>query len=596
METALRSGEHVEWMPAPFVRRFLALVTRFLVAFARRSQTTRSLLAFARRSPTARLAVMYARRSWDARRIARSGLFDLKWYQGYVGTGKVLQLSPKEAIAHYISTGVPRGLNPNPLFDTNWYLRKYPDVASAGVNPLVHFIRCGAREMRNPSEQFNTAWYKETYPEVVAAGFNPLAHFLRYGEKEGRFPRRVAANPNYARRLSCIKNRILPSDGECSQKRAFALRSLREAALDLGWTEKKMGAPPAYSFHDELRVKVARETPKQLAFPSDPFMISASKVVVVGRTRHLIIDDKTVVSDEIEHFFDDMDVVFKGSAGTRSGKRQVTIDLIRGPGNIIEQGIHLLHEYAHNYFHVVTEILPRLVLVNSMSCAADIPLLLDEGLEKNFRGMIEMLGQGRDALYLDAGKAYTVGKLKFPCDVSSVQDIYSRPRRAHETVLHIGLIRQAVEQILSSSGFARPSPRRRRFYLRRGARYRALLNEAEIEEQLVDWGFELLSTDGLSINAQIRLFREAEVIIAPTGAALTNIVWCQQGTPVVVLASNHPAMPTEIWTQLGMVSRCSVEALHGPRAFNNTGPFDMHDDYRVPLEEVAGRVAALGYC
>jgi capsular polysaccharide biosynthesis protein len=304
----------------------------------------------------------------------------------------------------------------------------------------------------------------------------------------------------------------------------------------------------------ELRAKVTRETPNQLAFPSDPFIVSASEVVVLGKTRHLILDDRTIVSDEIEHFFDDPDVALKGKAGTRSGERRVTIDLIRGPGNIIDQGIHLLHEYAHYYFHVVTEILPRVVLVNSVTCSEELPLLLDGELEKNFRDMIEILGGGRDAPYLDAGKAYTVGKLEFPSDVSSIQDINSRPRRAHETVLHIGLIRHAVEQILSSGGFAEPPLRHRRFYLRRGSRYRALLNEIEIEERLADWGFELLSPDGLSIHTQIRLFREAEIIVAPTGAALTNIVWCQPDTPVIVLASDHPAMPTEIWTQFGMVS------------------------------------------
>jgi hypothetical protein len=36
------------------------------------------------------------------------------------------------------------------LFDSAWYLEKYPDVKSAGVDPAEHYVRYGAREGRLP--------------------------------------------------------------------------------------------------------------------------------------------------------------------------------------------------------------------------------------------------------------------------------------------------------------------------------------------------------------------------------------------------------------------------------------------------------------
>jgi capsular polysaccharide biosynthesis protein len=522
--------------------------------------------------------------SREHRRIARSGLFDLTWYKEQLGADAHWQLSLKRAVLHYLSTGAQQGLDPNPFFDTDWYLRINPDVARSGINPLAHFLEWGAREKRNPSEYFDVGLYEKSYPEVAIAGINPLAHFLQRGKAEGR-----------SRRLRSIKSRILPSDGRRSQKQCFGVRSVRGVAADWGWKIRASDAPPAYSFHPDLYAKVAAETPDQLAFPPAPFILSAVDVVVIGKTRHLIGENQTLVHDEIEHFFDQPDVALKGDAIARTGDREVTITLLRGPGNIIESGIHLMHEAADNYFHVITEILPRLVLVNSMSCAPDLPLLLDNDLQKTCRDLIQTLAPDRHALYLEKSKTYTVGRLEFPSDASSVQDIYARPRRAHETVLHIGLIRQAVEQILSRTGFLEIPPLRRRLYVRRGSRYRALLNEAEVEEKLASWGFELLSPEGLSIKTQIGLFREAEVVVAPTGAALSNMVWCQRGTPVLVLAANHQAMPVEVWKQLAQVSGCQVQVLQGPRAFNNTGAFDLHDDYTVALEDVADRVAALRY-
>lgn len=46
-------------------------------------------------------------------------------------------------------------LKQNELFDENWYLDAYPDVASAGVDPLQHFVLHGAAEGRDPNPVFS---------------------------------------------------------------------------------------------------------------------------------------------------------------------------------------------------------------------------------------------------------------------------------------------------------------------------------------------------------------------------------------------------------------------------------------------------------
>ena len=34
-------------------------------------------------------------------------------------------------------------MKPHPLFDTDWYLQQNPDVAAAGMNPLLHYMQHG---------------------------------------------------------------------------------------------------------------------------------------------------------------------------------------------------------------------------------------------------------------------------------------------------------------------------------------------------------------------------------------------------------------------------------------------------------------------
>ncbi|RAI43870.1 polysaccharide pyruvyl transferase family protein [Rhodoplanes roseus] len=64
------------------------------------------------------------------------------------------------------------------LFDPTWYLSNYPDVATAGVDPVEHYLTAGAAEGRDPGPSFSTSKYLSLRPEVAAAGLNPLLHFI----------------------------------------------------------------------------------------------------------------------------------------------------------------------------------------------------------------------------------------------------------------------------------------------------------------------------------------------------------------------------------------------------------------------------------
>tara|TARA_R110000796_G_scaffold217660_1_gene333723 strand:+ start:1441 stop:2634 length:1194 start_codon:yes stop_codon:yes gene_type:complete len=77
-------------------------------------------------------------------------------------------------------------LEQSELFDADWYLTQYKDIAEANINPAEHFIKFGAIEGRNPGPRFNTEFYVATYPDVAASGHHPLLHYLRDGINEQR--------------------------------------------------------------------------------------------------------------------------------------------------------------------------------------------------------------------------------------------------------------------------------------------------------------------------------------------------------------------------------------------------------------------------
>jgi hypothetical protein len=81
------------------------------------------------------------------------------------------------------------------LFDPEYYLRRNPDVAASGIDPVDHYLRHGAGEMRDPGPHFSTKRYVHRYPGVAKSGLNPLYHFIVRGYAQGleRAPSNAAA-------------------------------------------------------------------------------------------------------------------------------------------------------------------------------------------------------------------------------------------------------------------------------------------------------------------------------------------------------------------------------------------------------------------
>jgi hypothetical protein len=104
-------------------------------------------------------------------------LFDPAWYR---------RNAPRSAretplLLHYLTTGSAKGVSPHPLFDPAWYLAENPDVAQAGLEPLVHFVTQGGKEGRSPSPWFDLPWYVAARGEALPASANPLIDYLQGG-------------------------------------------------------------------------------------------------------------------------------------------------------------------------------------------------------------------------------------------------------------------------------------------------------------------------------------------------------------------------------------------------------------------------------
>jgi capsular polysaccharide biosynthesis protein len=95
-----------------------------------------------------------------------------------------------------------------------------------------------------------------------------------------------------------------------------------------------------------------------------------------------------------------------------------------------------------------------------------------------------------------------------------------------------------LKRAFSHYGAASPVSSRRIYISRRSARGRRVVNEDDLLPILERHGFAVIDMEQFTFGEQIAIFRQAEVIAGPAGAAFTLLSFCQPGTKVLSMMSD----------------------------------------------------------
>ena len=138
------------------------------------------------------------RRRWL---IARSRIFDRKWYQAEYPESGVAGLDP---IMHYLLAGADRGYRPHLLFDPAWYM-KARGTRQRDQNPLIDYISYGAREGIHPSPYFAPISRRHKRDRSLSARCRGALRVPARDRPSRLRRQRFAGTPNHRR------SRIIPS-------------------------------------------------------------------------------------------------------------------------------------------------------------------------------------------------------------------------------------------------------------------------------------------------------------------------------------------------------------------------------------------------
>jgi capsular polysaccharide biosynthesis protein len=167
-----------------------------------------------------------------------------------------------------------------------------------------------------------------------------------------------------------------------------------------------------------------------------------------------------------------------------------------------------------------------------IDCLTALAALEQAGLLDRWRPIAPPLnGWQREGLRLMLGEERAAQVREIPVPALYVDDLVFASPMDHFLHAPNRPLDQVRERMLAA--IDEPGKGPAHLYINRlGDLKRPLVNEAALESALVARGFVSVAPEKLPISKQIALFRDADVILAPSGAALANVLFCKPGARI----------------------------------------------------------------
>ena len=207
--------------------------------------------------------------------------------------------------------------------------------------------------------------------------------------------------------------------------------------------------------------------------------------------------------------------------------------------------ISLLKEHSSNYYHFVTEALPRLISILNVIEKDDnlidqtFILLIDYEVPAQCINIVNMLINPNFSIeFVKHGHRVHCKKLIYCTPLwISLDNTTSLPNPLEEFFVDreaIELVHTALHKDLSENKQIR-KPYRKIYLQRLNNKLRPIINIIEVEKLFYKHDFEFIDTTHMSIKEQYDLFSEASLVLGASGASFTNILFMQKGTTAVTL-------------------------------------------------------------
>jgi len=191
----------------------------------------------------------------------------------------------------------------------------------------------------------------------------------------------------------------------------------------------------------------------------------------------------------------------------------------------IDQASWVIDDKSINYFHWMTDVLSRIALIPP-PLLDNYPIMVPKKLiYKSFiRESLELLKT--NYITYEENDSYKIGKMLITSHVAPAGNFNKN------------FILTVRDQLLKTID-TRPNTGARLWVSRKKQNRRTLVNEDEILEILLEFGFQIILPEELSFKEQLKLFSGASLLAGTHGAALTNAMFMETNSSILEIRASN---------------------------------------------------------
>jgi len=212
---------------------------------------------------------------------------------------------------------------------------------------------------------------------------------------------------------------------------------------------------------------------------------------------------------------------------------------------IIDKGIYLCGLTSRAWGHWYPEYLSKLFSLKKSEYFDNFPLIVNSNLPRShidslkyFLGKKKIINIKDDEIFKCKNLIYSPCPSWFPSKVNNLEYCKSSEPYFHSwSPFSLHYIKSEIEKKLKKKI-------KKKYFLkiylsRKSSNWGKLNNEEKIIDLLKKENYIILDTGDLSFEKQLKFFKRAEIIVAPAGSALNNLIFCNKNVKIIILCNNN---------------------------------------------------------
>ncbi len=305
----------------------------------------------------------------------------------------------------------------------------------------------------------------------------------------------------------------------------------------------------------------------------------------------IICDHELVVVDRsadprIEFVSGQWDHVF----GSSSNGQTAMVNLCEDAAESYDNGVLLSGRNDFNWYHWMIEYLPRVIEIEK-EIDPEIPWVITNRVPKTGVEALKKIST-REILVCDAEKLQHFKKLNVMSPNASVIDTVLAPweRISRFNTRNLHGLRSAMRSASSKSSLPE------KVFIVRNSTHRNVLNQDQLVEVAVGYGFHPISMESYDFSQQLDLFSNAKVIITAGGAIMANYLFMPKESHVIQFnneANKDFIIPPLLSSIAGSRFTSVVGKPKKGKNFRNLRIDQIHESYVIKPQRLETVLASL---